>query len=73
MLNKLLHIICIISTFIVCIGAINYLFIAHDRNFLEKITGEYGSKNKIIYTIIGICGIFVILCKITWLVTMKQL
>ena len=63
------HILCLILSIISAIGAINWLFTAYDLNLVEKITKDNDSINKIIYTVIGICGIFSILCQIKWIMS----
>jgi len=69
-MKQFIHILCLISALIAAIGAINWMTTSYGTNLVEKITGKVGAAqtaNKVIYTIVGICGILVVLCQAKWL------
>lgn len=61
------HIICSLVAIIAGIGALNWLLTAFNFNLVEKITGGFNTFAKIIYVLVGICGIITIGCQLNWI------
>ena len=59
------HPISMIACCIIIIGALNWLTIGFvGYNFVEDL---FGKKASYIYSIVGIAGLYVLICKVVWL------
>jgi hypothetical protein len=59
------HPICCIASFIIIIGALNWLTIGFvGYNFVQDL---FGKKSNLVYFLVGLAGLYVLVRKIVWL------
>jgi uncharacterized membrane protein YuzA (DUF378 family) len=57
--------LCFITCILVIVGALNWLTIGVlGYNFVEDL---FGKRSNIIYTVVGLAGLYLLVCKIMWL------
>jgi len=55
----------LIASFIIIIGALNWLTIGFfGYDFVEEL---FGKSSKYVYGLVGLAGLYVLICKIMWL------
>lgn len=66
------HYLFLLAGVVAAIGAINWLLVAQaDFNLVEALTGKGTDMTKIVYTLVGICGIISIVSHYMWVSSPK--